>query len=401
MARKTTKTKAAKKPGKKASKKSTKKAVKKASKKATKKATKKAAKKSGKKAGGKAARKSAKTTAARSAKKASKKAAKQGAKKAPKKAANKTPAKKAVKKATAAKKTAAKKTAPKKTVLKKTPPKKAKAPVVAAAPAPRARRAPSRLSVNRRAGARKPESHEALVVRALSEPPKRAPRKAGGKRSAKKPTAPKSERAPQAARTPKTARARIEARGAGKAGSPQLGNARTPLDQGARKPRFRLHALGLREEHPTDLPRIEMLLRAAQEAQARGALSVEALAELRAQGEIAAALVAEYDNALVGHVALVRVTAPGPEGEAMAARLASLVVDEALRGMGVDAQLLRAALEQARAGGAALALAEGEPELLASLGFAPGVSADAPHALSLGESDDESTGEDDENPSHA
>jgi predicted N-acetyltransferase YhbS len=417
MARKMTKTttkkaatKAAKKTTKKSAKKAAKKAVKKktaktatkaAAKKTVKKATKKAAKKATKKATKQAAKKTTKQAAKKTTKKAaSKKTAKKTARKASKAVARKAPAKAAKQTTKQANKQATKQQANKQAKAPKNAPDSAakSSPAsrpAAAQPGQRARRAPSRLSANRRAGARKPESHEALAVRAVSEPPKRAPRKdakttqanktarTAKKGQAKKPAPAKSERGPKAARAPKTARARIEARGAGKAGSSQLGNARTPVSRataarqtggGARKPPFRLNALGLREEHATDSPRIEMLLRAAQEAQARGALSVEALTQLRAQGEIAAALVAEYDDALVGHVVLARVTAPGPRGEAMAAQLASLVVDEALRGLGVDAQLLSAALEQARAAGVRLLLAEGEAELLAALGFAPGAA---------------------------
>jgi predicted N-acetyltransferase YhbS len=375
MARKTTAKKAAKKTAKKAAKKTAKKAVKKAVKKAASKATKKAAKKATKKATKKTAGKAAAKPARKPASKATRKPASKPASK--KAAAKKSPAKKPLAKKPAGKKPAV--------------------------PAPRARRAPSRLSANRRAGARKPSSREALVVRAVSDAPKRAPRKPARKRPAKAPVPVaarvKGARPAKPGRAAKTARARIEARGAGKSASPLMGNARTPVTAqskpGGRKAPFRLHALGLREEHPTDAPRVEMLLRAAQEAQAQNALSAEAMAHLRTQGEIAAALVAEYEDALVGHVVLVRTSAPGPEGERAAALLASLVVSETLAGLGVDAHLLSAALEQARAAGARVALARAGGAALSALGFAPlGDAAaqgggDATHALELGEAEGE------------
>src|SRR5690606_25772967 len=66
-----------------------------------------------------------------------------------------------------------------------------------------------------------------------------------------------------------------------------------------RKAPFRLHALGVRDEHPTDRPRVQALL-----VETFGRPDEASITErLRADGDAAFALVAEYDGEIIGHIA--------------------------------------------------------------------------------------------------
>jgi putative acetyltransferase len=267
-------------------------------------------------------------------------------------------------------------------------------------PAASRRAAASRSASNRRATARKPESREALVKRTLAEAGKSAPARKSAKVA-------KSVKQPGAARTapkgalPKTARSRIGARASKKAASPVQANARTPVSQATaahaapkssrkapRKAPFWMQALGVRDEHATDQPRIELLLSGpagASEPALYSRLSVEGLAQMRAGEHVALALVAEHDGALVAHAVFVRLAAVADGADASAVVLASLVVDESLKAQGVDERLLAAGLESARAAGVRLAFALGDVDFLGRFGFSveTGARFDSPFSGAL------------------
>jgi putative acetyltransferase len=133
-----------------------------------------------------------------------------------------------------------------------------------------------------------------------------------------------------------------------------------------------MQALGVRDEHATDQPRIELLLSGpavSSEPALYPRLSVEGLAQMRSGEHVAFALVAEHDGALVAHAVFVRLGAVADGADASAVALASLVVDEALTAQGVDERLLAAGLESARAAGVRLAFALGDIDFLGRFGF--------------------------------
>jgi putative acetyltransferase len=187
----------------------------------------------------------------------------------------------------------------------------------------------------------------------------------------------------------KTARARLEAR-AKSGGSPVLRDGpRTRVVKptasrpaagasGGRRPPFRPHALGIRDEHATDRPAIERLLTEAfgREDEAK------IVARLRQDGDVVAALVAEYDGAVVGHVAFSRLTASLDGRALFAAALAPLAVAADMRRRGVGASLVAAGLEAARAAGAAAVFVVGDPAYYGRFGFSADSARifDSPHA---------------------
>lgn len=298
-------------------------------------------------ADGTKAAKAVKKIAAKKAKVAKKTAAKKVAKKAAKKVARKATVKPAAKAAKSARKPASK-----------------------VAKLPAARRSTARISASRRAAARKPESHEALVIKTLE-----APVRAARKKAAKKRRPPVKTAATRLAKTvsAKTARARLNSRG--KAGSSaQRGGARTrvvketasrPAAKSTRRAPFRAHALGLREEHATDRPAVEKLLVEAfgREDEA------QIVARLRDEGDLIGALVAEYDGAVVGHIAFSRLSVTLDGRAIFAAALAPLAVRVDMRRRGVGAALVAAGLESARAAGAAAVFVVGELSYYGRFGF--------------------------------
>ena len=316
--------------------------------------------------GGTTPAKAVKTTAKSAGKKA-KVAKKAAVKKAAKKAAKKATKKVAEKAIERASKTAIKQPAAKAVKSARKPAGKA-AGEVAKPPAPR--RSTARISASRRAAARKPESHEALVIKTLEAPVRAARKKAAKKR---RPPVKAAATRPVKTVSAKTARARLTSRG--KAGaSAQRGGVRTrvvketasrPAAKTGRRPPFRAHALGLREEHATDRPAVEKLLVDAfgREDEAR------TVARLREDGDLVGALVAEYDGAIVGHVAFSRLSVTLDGRAIFAAALAPLAVSAHMRRRGVGAALVAAGLETARAAGAAAVFVVGDSSYYARFGF--------------------------------
>ena len=282
---------------------------------------------------------------ARAAKAVRKAAAKKGIKKAVKKVATKTKA--GVQRGAASKRSA------KKTL-------------------PAARRSTPRISAGRRATKRKPVSRESLAKKTLAQPV--AARKPAKKRPAKR--APTSKAAGKT--VGKTARGRLVVRATQKQAAPVLRDgARRRVEKptaprretsanSLRRGPFRLHSLGVRDEHATDRPRIETLLR-----EAFGRADEAAIVErLRVDGDIVLSLVAEYENEIVGHVAFSSVDAQIDGRTVKALALAPLAVAPARQGKGVGSVLVAAGLEAARTAGFEAVFVVGDAGFYGRFGFA-------------------------------
>lgn len=338
-----------------------KKAVKKVATKSAKKASKKAAKKASKKAVTKAV---AKATAKAPARKGAKTLAASTAKKA-RASAVKAPAAKKVRAAKAARKAATRAAVgkPARKTAKKPTPK-------ATTPAAVTRRAAPRSSAGRRLVGRASPSREALAKKTLEArtPAKRATkttRKPAKKRAVK--TAPPA--------TPlavgKTARSRIVARQSKKLAPAVLRDgARRRVEKptaprpdkkpaATRRPPFRLHALGVRDEHATDRLAIEALL-----AVAYGRTDeAQALAAARADDRVLCALVAEYEGELIGYLVFIK-------AEPFAV-LGAVAVTPKRQGRGVGSVLVSAGIETARSAGAQAVVASADADWLLRFGFTP------------------------------
>ncbi len=319
-----------------------------------------AAKKPAKKAAKKTPKPKAKTSANASAgtAKAAKAAKKSFAAKTKTSAAKKARASKAVRKAAATK---GAKRATSATVSKR----------AASKAAPVARRSTPRISAGRRATPRKVSSREALAKKTLVKPV--AVRKPAKKRPVKRTAAGKA-----AGKTAgKTARSRLVVRAAQKLAAPVLrdGARRRVVKPTAprretraapvRRGPFRLHSLGVRDEHPTDRPAIETLLREAYRRNEEAAR----LERLRADGVIALALVAEYESEIVGHVALGKADAR-LDGRALKALvLTELAVAPSRQGKGIGSVLVAAVLEAARTAGFEAVFVSGRAAYHGRFGF--------------------------------
>lgn len=325
----------------------------------------------------KSAKAAAKSRAAKKpAKKASKKTSRANAPAGAKGRAATAKAAKAAKKSSAAKTktSAAKKARARKAVRKAGASSSAKRAPGAAAQkraaskaVPAARRSTPRISAGRRATPRKVASREALAKKTLAKPV--AVRKPAKKRPAKRTQATKA--------AGKTARSRLAARSAQKLAAPVLRDGarrrvvkptaprREPSATPARRGPFRLHALGVRDEHPTDRPGIETLLR---EAFGRPDEAV-GLERLRTDGEIALSLVAEHESEIVGHVAFSKVDTRLDGRSVKALVLAHLAVSPLRQGKGVGSVLVAAGLEAARTAGFEAVFVASQPAYHRRFGF--------------------------------
>ncbi|MDP2356173.1 MAG: N-acetyltransferase [Beijerinckiaceae bacterium] len=250
------------------------------------------------------------------------------------------------------------------------PPRK---PAEAAQPLPTARRSAPRISAGRRADSRKVAGREALAKNTLAvrtaparKPTKKSPAK---KRPAKRAPAPKA--------AGKTARSRLTPRATQTLAPPVLRDtarrrvvkptAPRPEKPAARVRRapFRLHALGVRDEHPTDRAQISALLSAAFERPDESA-NVE---RARTNGNIVLSLVAEYDSEIVGHIAFVRVEALIDGKAVKAVELTPLAVAPSRQGRGIGSVLVGAGLEAARTAGFDAVFVAGDSAYFTRFGF--------------------------------
>lgn len=119
----------------------------------------------------------------------------------------------------------------------------------------------------------------------------------------------------------------------------------------------------LREARAADAAAIADLLRAAFGGETEAAL----VAALRAEGAVAAELVAEGPAGIAGHVMFTW----APVGAARAAALAPLAVAAPARRRGLGAALVREGLARCAAAGATAVLVLGDPGYYARFGFRP------------------------------
>jgi len=306
--------------------------------------------------------------------------------------ARKVAAKKASVKKTAAKKKVVKKTTAKKVTSKKVTSKKvlarkAKKPVAArkqikasASPTPPSRRQAPRNSSGRRLAARAPVSRAQLVKKTLVEAKRAKPANAQQKAAKKakqlqtrKKALAKDKRLP-ASRSP-SARVRRNV-GSDAPSSRRLSiraavthaTSRSPVQRAGAavaEPPFRLHQLGIRDEHPTDRAAILALL-----AEALGdSAHAEKLQALRLEDRIGGVLVAQHGERLVGCGALFINAIETGDGDVPVAEIGVLAVTPTLQRKGIGTQLVLAMIESARASGAKVLLAQRLDELLLDLGF--------------------------------
>lgn len=118
--------------------------------------------------------------------------------------------------------------------------------------------------------------------------------------------------------------------------------------------------MDIRAEQPEDTTAISDVVAAAfgQPDEAR------LINELRADGDIAASLVAVLDGRIIGHVLLSRMQAPFP-----ALALAPLAVHPAYQSQGVGGTLMRTAIARARLSGADAIFVLGDPAYYQRFGF--------------------------------
>jgi putative acetyltransferase len=116
----------------------------------------------------------------------------------------------------------------------------------------------------------------------------------------------------------------------------------------------------LHDERPTDRTAIRSLLIAA----FGGRGEADLVDRLRADGDLAAALVVERDRRIVGFVALSRLRQP-----ARSLALAPLAVQAGARRQGIGGALVAAALDRASKSGASLVFVLGDPAYYARFGF--------------------------------
>ena len=123
----------------------------------------------------------------------------------------------------------------------------------------------------------------------------------------------------------------------------------------------------IRTEQSGDFEPVHALLRAsfAREAEAR------LVDRLRASGKIAAALVAEENARILGHVVFSKIVTDTEAGEMGALALAPLAVQPAFQRLGIGSALVSAGLERCRLERQARVLVLGDPVYYARFGFVP------------------------------
>lgn len=123
------------------------------------------------------------------------------------------------------------------------------------------------------------------------------------------------------------------------------------------------------DEQPQHHANVEALLRAA----FGGDVEAHLVNDLRHEGYVACALVAEDDGGrVIGHIVLSRLTAEIGGGSVAAVALAPLAVRDDSRRAGVGAALVDAGLARCRDQGSALAVVLGDARYYSRFGFSAG-----------------------------
>lgn len=124
-------------------------------------------------------------------------------------------------------------------------------------------------------------------------------------------------------------------------------------------------ALTIRPETPEDAPAIAALLQSA----FGGPMEANLVERLRADGDLALALVAIEGDDIVGYVGWPRLSLETAQGPRSAAALAPLAVTPPRHGNGIGSALVRAGLDELRAGGETLVFVLGDPDYYRRFGF--------------------------------
>jgi putative acetyltransferase len=124
-------------------------------------------------------------------------------------------------------------------------------------------------------------------------------------------------------------------------------------------------AIAIRSEASADAAAVRHLLQQAFDGPAEATL----VDQLRADGDLVLALVADGDQAITGYVAFPRLQMEGADTLRPAVGLAPLAVAEAERRRGVGAALVRTGLDQLAAGGEQIVFVLGDPAYYCRFGF--------------------------------
>jgi putative acetyltransferase len=105
-----------------------------------------------------------------------------------------------------------------------------------------------------------------------------------------------------------------------------------------------------------------------------GRAEVVELVDALAAGPVRASLVAELDDAVVGHTMLSRGWIDAEQELVETWVLSPVSVEPECQGRGIGGELVRAALDAARDAGATAVFLEGSPDYYSRFGFEPGLS---------------------------
>lgn len=131
-----------------------------------------------------------------------------------------------------------------------------------------------------------------------------------------------------------------------------------------------MESLTIRPEAPSDIPIIHRIVEAAFANAPRTSHTEHYIVSaLRRAGALSVSLVAEHGGSLVGHVALSPVTTTAEDEHWYGLGPISVLPER--QGKGIGAELLRAALTQLQAIGAAGCVVLGEPSYYSRFGFCP------------------------------
>lgn len=123
----------------------------------------------------------------------------------------------------------------------------------------------------------------------------------------------------------------------------------------------------IRDEAPGDFAAVRQVIVAAFKSR----VEADLVDLLRAQGKIAASLVATLGSVVAGHILLTDVTLRGPGLVPRGAALAPLAVRPAMQRRGIGSDLARAAIARAYEAGYGFMVVLGDPAYYRRFGFAP------------------------------
>lgn len=132
----------------------------------------------------------------------------------------------------------------------------------------------------------------------------------------------------------------------------------------------------IRQERPSDAPRVRSVLEAA----FAGSAEADLVDKLRASGDLILSLVAEPLDSIAGYVAFPRLTLDLGDRFVPAAGLAPVGVSPASQRQGIGSALIGAGLARLKDRGEGLVFVLGEPNYYRRFGFAATAEFDSPYA---------------------